>query len=60
MKTFIMKKEHYCPKMKKNIVLEHRIMPDERTEDICLNSHECRCGEQCQNKLLDMEIKIIR
>lgn len=55
MKAFIMKQEHYCPKMEKNIVLERKITGG-KSEDICLNRHECNCGEKCENRLLDRGI----
>lgn len=56
MKAFIINKEHYCPKVEKNIVLEHRIVGG-KTEDICLNRFECGCGDKCGNRLLDREIR---
>lgn len=58
MDKFVMLYHHYCPVVEKNIVIERTIFDDDTQQNVCLNSHQCECGLGCQNKLLDLEIKI--
>ncbi|MEG0615516.1 MAG: hypothetical protein RR540_07145 [Oscillospiraceae bacterium] len=61
MNDFITLREHYCPIIGRNIVIERFVFENvkkEQTVNICLNSHECHCGKSCKNKLLDCSVQL--
>lgn len=57
MEKYVTLYHHYCPVVKKNIVIERSLLDDDSEENICLNRHQCNCDGHCENKLFDLEIK---
>ena len=66
MNRFITLQEHYCSFFEKNIVIEKELTEDVSAKEgymetnVCLYSRDCHCGDQCRNRLLNLEIQMKR